>query len=238
LVTNNLKIIFEDDQLIVLNKPAGIHVFPGVWNWLKAKRPNLADVGDKKNPAILHRLDQHTSGLLLAAKDNPSYDKLRAAFKKRRIEKFYLALVEDRLSERRQIDLSLGSRYRRSKKVSIAEADKNLRSIVEAQTIVTPLGGDDRFTFCQVQIITGVRHQIRAHLAHIGHPIVGDKLYGAKQKLESLGDRYFLHAWKLAFEHPKTDEKVFYECPLEKKLTVCLWVALRAKYKGMNLIFC
>jgi 23S rRNA pseudouridine1911/1915/1917 synthase len=215
------RILFEDDQVLALFKPSGMHVFPArdpkeltVLSWLGDQRPALAKVGDLRSPCIVHRLDLETSGLLLAAKTDAAYLTLRQAFTERRVEKLYLALAEGSVQDPVDLDLPLGSRYRRSKKIEVAVTGKQLRGVQPAQTRIRPLALAPGFTLCQVEIVTGVRHQIRAHLAHLGHPVAGDRDYGARQVLPQLGERFFLHCWSLGFEHPRSGVRIGWRCPL------------------------
>ena len=129
-----LRILYEDDKILAVVKPAGLHVFPSrrgerqsLWSQLKKIRPGLDEVGDRSAPAFVHRLDRGTSGVLLAAKTNPVYQKLREAFDHGKVEKVYLALVEGVLPESVEVDMPIGSRYRRSAKVQVQLPGRRLR---------------------------------------------------------------------------------------------------------------
>lgn len=217
----DLQFLYEDDHILAVAKPAGLHVFPqsrgepeALWSRLKEIRPGLERVGDPTAPAFVHRLDRGTSGALLAAKTDPAYEKLRRAFHAGGIEKEYLALVEGELPEPLEVDLPIGSRYRRSKKVQVQVPGRKLRGIRPARTVVEPQDSGGDLTLCRVTISTGVRHQIRAHLSHLGHPVAGDREYGARRKLEGLGGRIFLHARRVRLPHPLSASPVEIACPL------------------------
>lgn len=219
------RIIFEDEVILAIDKPAGTHVFDSsagrqesVCRWLLARRPDLKDVGDQAAPAIVHRLDLFTSGILLAAKNDRAYQKLRRAFSSKEISKIYVALVEGELSRMNTLDKPIGARYRRSKIVTVSDNRKRLRGVRPAETRVEPLATSAGLTLCRVKIRTGVRHQIRAHLTDLGHPVAGDKDYGARIAIDALGRRLFLHAWSLGLNHPENREALQLISPLPKTL--------------------
>lgn len=195
-------IIEVAEGFLGLSKPAGLHVFgpDSLAAWLIGQRPDLARVGPADEPAIAHRLDRATSGLMLAATDPNSYDRLRQAFSAGRVDKRYLALVEGPLEEPVRIDLPLGSRYRRSRRVQVDRGRVKLRGVRPAVTEVEPIGLGRGLSLCRVRILTGHRHQIRAHMAHLGHPVAGDSLYGARLDLPGLAGRHFLHAHRIGLD--------------------------------------
>lgn len=188
--------------LLGLSKPAGLNVFgsDSLAVWLIGQRPDLARVGPADQPAIAHRLDRATSGLMLAATDPGSYERLRQLFSAGRVDKWYLALVEGRLEDPVRIDLPLGSRYRRSRRVQVDLGRSGLRGVRPAVTQVDPIGCAQGLSLCRIRILTGLRHQIRAHLAHLGHPLAGDDLYGARIDLPGLTGRHFLHAHRIRLD--------------------------------------
>jgi 23S rRNA pseudouridine1911/1915/1917 synthase len=219
------RILFEDESILAIDKPAGTHVFTSssdqqepVCRWLLNHRPELKEVGDKAAPAIVHRLDCLTSGVLLAAKNNQAYQKLRLAFSEKEISKTYLALVEGELSQSTTLDKPIGARYRRSKTVKVVDKHHRLRGVRPAETRVEPLATAVGLTICRVMIRTGMRHQIRAHLADIGHPVVGDKDYGGQITIAELGRRFFLHASSLGLKHPESCESLKLNSPLPADL--------------------
>ncbi len=216
----SLTVLYEDGELLAVAKPAGLHVFPSrrgerrsVWSRLKQMRPGLDGVGDPATPAIVHRLDRGTSGVLLVAKDDPAYRRLREAFELGEVEKVYLALLEGEFERVLDVDLPLGSRYRRSGKVRVQLPGRKLRGVREARTTAEPLSTAGGLTLCRVKIQTGVRHQIRAHLSHLNHPVAGDREYGARRDFAYLADRFFLHAWQVRLPHPVSPKKLSVTCP-------------------------
>ena len=223
--------LYCDDELLVIDKPAGMHVFPSnereqaVLTYIVQQWPEMGEIGDPQFPAITHRLDQGTSGLLLAARTQHAYQALRTMFRRKLVHKTYLALVEGEIARSCSIDLPIGARHRRSRKVVVAVGERDrrtLRSLLPALTSLYPLGSARGFTFCRVEMTTGVRHQIRAHLSHLGHPIAGDTLYGATQLLPEITDRFFLHAWRLDLAHPTSQQALSFTCPLPEKLTAVI----------------
>lgn len=224
-----MDILYEDDAILAVDKPAGLHVFPSrrgerqsLWTRLKTLRPELEGVGDPETPAITHRLDRGTSGILLVAKNDRAYQTLRKAFESGEVDKVYVALVEGVLSKPVEVDLSIGSRYRRSTKVQVQLPGKRLRGVRPARTSVNPLASASGLTLCHIRIRTGVRHQIRAHLGHLGHPLVGDFDYGAHGEMARLENRLFLHAWMLKLRHPDSGSPLRIVCPLPGNLAQML----------------
>jgi len=225
LPPEDLQLLYEDDAILAVAKPAGLHVFSSsrgeresLWSRLKEIRPGLAGVGDPSAPAFVHRLDRGTSGVLLAARTGPVYRRLRAAFEEGEIEKVYLALVEGELTEAIEVELPIGSRYRRSAKVQVQLPGRRLRGVRPAWTGIEPLAVGDDFSLCRVKILTGVRHQIRAHLSHLKHPVVGDRDYGAVRDILGLESRTFLHAWQIRLPHPVSGSDLQIACPLPEDL--------------------
>lgn len=211
------EILFEEDSLLAVYKPAGIHVFgrDSMASWLVAQRPDLSGVGPESQPAFVHRIDRGTSGLILAAKSALAWERLRDGFRRGVFVKYYLALVEGTpRPERDLIDLPLGSRRRRSRRVHVASGRERLRGVRPARTRYQLLGSVAGASSLILSICTGHRHQIRAHLAHIGHPILGDALYGASQP----HTRFFLHAWRISGRHPLRDGSLGLCCPLPDDL--------------------
>jgi 23S rRNA pseudouridine1911/1915/1917 synthase len=221
-------ILYQDKALIAVSKPAGWHVCPGrtcsesVWDWLLRKFPEIEFIGDTTGKAFAHRLDRDTSGVLLAARDQQSFEATRRYFRDHLVRKEYLALAEGVISSLLQIDLRLGGRHRHSRRVSIVLKQNRFHWTRAAQTEVRPIVHTDEFTYCAVQISTGVRHQIRAHLGHTGHPIAGDNLYGATCLLPELKNRFFLHAHRITLPHPVSKKPLEIECPLPRSLRAVL----------------
>ncbi len=199
-------------------KPAGVHVFgdESLASWLVERYPHMATVGPADEPAFVHRLDRGTSGIMLAAEEQRSYDQLRRLFSSSGVKKSYLALVEGKVGNTLSIDKPLGGRYRRSARVWVDDGIRRLRGVKPAKTRVEPLACCGGFCLCRVMITTGTRHQIRAHLSYLGHPVVGDQLYGAEKVLAEIDHGFFLHAHRLEFVAPKTAETLSWTCPPDR----------------------
>jgi 23S rRNA pseudouridine1911/1915/1917 synthase len=198
-----LRVLHENSLLLALDKPAGQPTHPlraeetqTLANALIARYPELADLGDNRLfPALLHRLDTHTSGLVLAAKTPAAYAALRRQFQLAAVEKHYLAWVHGRVDVPGRSDAPLTHQTRSPCKMAVARNPDRVppRDIFPAATAWTPLQIRDDATLLDVVIFTGVTHQIRCHLAHAGHPILGDALYGSPLP----APRHWLHAAKL-----------------------------------------
>ena len=210
-----LDILFEDDDLLVVNKPAGLVVHPGAGqqtgtlvNALLAHCKNLSGIGGKERPGIVHRLDKETSGVLVVAKNDAAHRDLSKQFAERTTGKTYLALVAGipRKSSG-TIEAPIARHPVHRKKMSVAR--RGGRSAKTEYRVVR--SGSDR-SLVECVIHTGRTHQIRVHLHHLGHPVLGDKLYGGKRA----GDfpRQMLHAWKLTFRHPRTGDSLNFTAPI------------------------
>lgn len=222
-----LRVLYEDQELFALDKPAGISTLPLRWtdteslaNGVIAKWPALAQVGDSPfDVGLLQRLDRETSGIVMGAKSKAAWHAFREASRKGLIEKGYLALVEGEMdSESGAIDLALESRSKHSPRVRVREGEEG-----DSVTHFTCVGRAPGASLLEISIDLGFRHQIRAHLSAIGHPIVGDLLYGAKPV--SGFNRHFLHAHRIRFSHPKTGECLSLESPLPRELREVIGVS-------------
>jgi 23S rRNA pseudouridine1911/1915/1917 synthase len=172
----------------------------------------LPGIGGVQRPGIVHRLDKDTSGLIVAAKDEKAHAGLTRQLSERSMHKTYLALVEGRLEPPEAlIDAPIGRDPGHRKRMAILPPGRAR----EAQTRYRVREYLDGYTYLEASPITGRTHQIRVHLASLGHPIVGDAVYG---KASSLVARQFLHAWRLAFRHPVTGEEMNFEAPLAEEL--------------------
>lgn len=220
-----LRIVHADAHLVVADKPAGMPSHPlkpgetgTAANALVGRFPELAAVGPAaREGGLVHRLDTDTSGLLLAARTAPAHAMLRAQFASRTVDKAYLALVKGELHAGGEIDVPLAHDPHDSRKVRPA-SDPEWAAAHDARpatTRFTPIERRGGFTLVDVEIPTGVLHQIRAHLAFIGHPIAGDGLYGGPELPGS--SRHFLHAARLGFVHPDGSRARF-ESPLPDDL--------------------
>ena len=226
-----LEILFQDADIAVLNKPAGMVVHPGAGhasgtlvNALLHHVDDLSGVGGERRPGIVHRLDRGTSGVMVVAKNDAAHQELSRQFHDRETEKEYIALVWGLVHACRRIDAAIGRDPANRQKMS-----SRARHAREAVTRITRAHHLPGLTLCQVAIHTGRTHQIRVHLSAIGHPVVGDALYGgvhrrvagdirAVQRLE----RPFLHAARLAFRHPRDGRRLEFTAPLPDDLTSVL----------------
>jgi len=227
----HLPIVYQDEDVIVVNKPAGMVVHPGAGhdegtlvNALLFHADNLSGVGGELRPGIVHRLDRGTSGLLVAAKNDAAHRELTRQFQDREVEKEYIALAWGELHAGRRIDLPIGRDPVHREKMSTRA--RRSRTAVTRITKVMDLRG---VTLVHIAIATGRTHQIRVHLNAIGHPIVGDGTYGgvrrhmaaALRPVERL-ERPFLHAARLAFSHPRDGRRMEFEVPLPEDLQAVL----------------
>lgn len=217
-----LRIVYEDDDLLVVDKPAGLAVHPSpghgahtLVNAVLAHCPQLSGAGGEGRPGIVHRLDKDTSGLIIVAKNDAAHLALARQLKERQVEKTYVALVEGRLRPPQGIiDAPLGRHPRNRKKMAVVSGGR------EARTRYCVLREVDGRSLVAAQPETGRTHQIRVHFASIGHPVAGDPLYGRRGP--SPLSRQFLHAQRVAFAHPRTGERLELEAPLAEDLARAL----------------
>lgn len=221
-----LDVIFEDTDILAVNKPPRmtVHPAPGhpsstLVNAVLAHSNDLSGIGGVMRPGIVHRLDRDTSGVILIAKNDAAHNGLAKQLKDRTIEKTYLALVEGTPKPAEGvIDAPLARDPRRRERMAIIEGG---RESVTAYSVIERFHGA---SLVEARPKTGRTHQIRVHLAAIGHPIVGDRVYG---KASPLVARQFLHAQRIVFTHPRTNDRVELEAPLTPDLASAL-EALRA----------
>jgi 23S rRNA pseudouridine1911/1915/1917 synthase len=226
-----LDILYQDPDVAVINKPAGMVVHPGAGhvsgtlvNALLHHVGDLSGVGGELRPGIVHRLDRGTSGVMVVAKNDAAHQELSRQFEDREIEKEYIALVWGVVQAGRRIDAPIGRDPVHRQKMSARS--RRARHAVTRITSARHLPG---LTLCQVAIHTGRTHQIRVHLSAIGHPIVGDSLYGGVRRRVA-GDirgvqrleRPFLHAARLAFAHPRDGRRMEFTAPLPDDLKAVL----------------
>jgi 23S rRNA pseudouridine1911/1915/1917 synthase len=222
-----LEILYQDADVAVLDKPAGMVVHPGAGhqsgtlvNALLHHIGDLSGIGGEMRPGIVHRLDRGTSGVMVIAKNDVAHQELSRQFHDREVEKEYIALVWGVVQAGRRIDAAIGRDPGNRQKMSA-----RARHAREAVSRITRAHHMPGLTLCQVAIHTGRTHQIRVHLSAIGHPIVGDALYGgvhrrvpgdirAVQRLE----RPFLHAARLVFHHPRDERRMEFTAPLPDDL--------------------
>ena len=212
-----LTVLYEDAACIVIDKPAGMTVHAGagirsgtVANALVHHFKTLSTVGGDERPGIVHRLDRFTSGALLVARTDAAHLELARQFASREVEKVYLALVEGDMVGTGRIEKPI-SRDPKVRTRMTARLKTGRTALTDWEAIEHFAG----FTLLRIQLGTGRTHQIRAHMASVGHPVAGDKLYGAK---EQAAGRYFLQAHRLGFRSPATDEAVLVISPLAPEL--------------------
>ena len=223
-----IPILYQDSELIVVDKPAGMVVHPAAGhasgtlvNALLHHVDDLSGIGGEKRPGIVHRLDRGTSGLMVVAKNDAAHEELSRQFHDREVEKEYIALVWGEVQAGRRIDAPIGRDPNNRKKMS-AKARRSREAvtrIVKTQKFGVVL------TLAHIAIYTGRTHQIRVHLSEIGHPVVGDSVYGGVHRRVP-GDlravthlqRPFLHAARLAFTHPTENRRMEFESPLPADL--------------------
>jgi 23S rRNA pseudouridine1911/1915/1917 synthase len=210
-----LEILFEDDDLIVINKPPGLVVHPGAGhrehtlvNALLNHCETLSGIGGKERPGIVHRLDKETSGCLVVAKNDATHRDLSEQFAARTVEKIYLTLVAGKLPKTAGvIEGKIGRHPVHRQRMSAATPRGRA-----AKTEYRLVRSSDRATLIECRLHSGRTHQIRVHLHHLGHPVLGDKVYAPR--LAKNFPRQMLHAWKLGFRHPRTEEWKSFEAPL------------------------
>jgi 23S rRNA pseudouridine1911/1915/1917 synthase len=222
-----LDIRYEDKDLLLINKPAGMVVHPAaghnqgtVVNAILAHCPDLEGIGGEKRPGIVHRLDKETSGLILVAKNDQALRHLQAQFKTRRVDKVYVALVEGQIQPPAAlIDAPIGRDLRQRKKMSVI-TNPSARARA-AQTSYKTLTSYHDYTLLECRPHTGRTHQIRVHLAYIGYPIAGDTVYGRRKQRLPL-KRHFLHAAELTFRRPSDNQELTFRAELPPELQAIL----------------
>ena len=231
-----LDVLFEDPSLLVLNKPAGMvtHPAPGhptgtLVNALLAYTDDLSGIGGKLRPGIVHRLDRYTSGLMVVAKNDRAHHALSEALQRREVKRLYIAASWGHLAESPlEVTAPIGRDPVERQRMAVVEKGRN--AVTRFRVVERWIGAE----LLQVALDTGRTHQIRVHLAHIGHPVVGDPVYGvgwkrgiggkARQWAKMLGksvERQFLHSWRLSFEHPVSGKLMRFELPLPADLETC-----------------
>jgi 23S rRNA pseudouridine1911/1915/1917 synthase len=221
-----LKVVYEDEDLAVVEKPAGLSVHPGAGTGVETivhallfRFKDLSSAGGETRPGIVHRIDKWTSGLLIVAKTNEAHVRLSRAFQERTVEKRYLTLVHGKMAKPSgEIALNIGRHPRVRTRMSVQKGRG--RVALSTYRTIEEIRG---FSLLEVDIKTGRTHQIRVHLSAIGHPVVGDNVYGESRYAEFAKKygppgRYFLHAAVLRFAHPRTGEILMFRSPLPEEL--------------------
>lgn len=239
---STLLVRYEDEALAVVEKPAGVPTHPlkpeesgTLANAIVARYPETAAIGfAKREPGLLHRLDTDTSGLVIVARTPEAFESLRAASREGRVTKRYLALVEGRVAAAGRVDYPLVPHRKDPKRVEAVTPNVRLRAGTkthEAHTMYRPLrvyrlagaGATGEFTLIEVEVKTAFRHQVRAHLAAVGHPLLGDVLYRGPAVPEGMGlTRHFLHASEVILPHPTTGKELRVTSPLPADLEAAL----------------
>ena len=220
-----LEVLFEDEDIIVINKPPGLVVHPGAGhrqhtlvNALLSHCATLSGIGGKERPGIVHRLDKETSGCLVVAKNDEAHRELSRQFGERMVEKIYLALVAGKLrKEAGVIEEKIGRHPVHRQRMSVASARGRT-----AKTDYRVICSGDQASLVECRLYSGRTHQIRVHLHHLGHPVLGDKVYAAH--LAKNFPRHMLHAWKLGFRHPCSGESKGFEAPLPDDFTTAMTI--------------
>ena len=223
-----LRIVYQDDDVIVVDKPPGLTVHPAAGhprgtlvNALLALCPELAEIKGTLRPGIVHRLDKDTSGLLVAAKNEAAQANVARQLKDRQVHKAYLALVQGRLEPPEGvIDAPIGRHPRRRQRMAVVKGGRQALTRYRVREYLR-----EAYSLVEAEPLTGRTHQIRVHFASIGHPVVGDRVYG---KASELVGRQFLHAWRLGFRLPKGGRYREFESPLAADLEAALDALRRA----------
>ena len=213
-VKMDLDIVYEDEYLMIINKPSGLVVHPGAGNYnntlvngLLAYTQSLSDIGGNERPGIVHRIDKDTSGLIMVAKTNKVHELLADDFKNKRIKREYIALLNGVFKNgSATIDAPIGRDPKDRKKMTVT--DKNSKNAVTHMKVLKRYKNN---TLVSCILDTGRTHQIRVHMAYIGYPVHNDPVY-SKDKATDFGQ--FLHSYKMSFKHPVTNEDLEFVAPL------------------------
>ena len=223
-----LNVLWEDPLLVAVDKAPGMPTHPlhagergTVVNGLIARYREMEGIGfSPREPGVLHRLDRETSGVLLAARQGSAFERLRVEFEQGRVVKVYFAIVHGRPERRGVVNRSVASKARRARRVEVVRderAARGLRGVSPAETQYHVIRYYRGFAFVRLRMTTGARHQIRAHMAFLGHPVVGDSLYGKDSRAFPPGRqpvRHLLHAAELGFFHPSEGRQIRIRAPL------------------------
>ncbi len=214
-------VVYQDASVVVIDKPAGLAVHPGpghpdmtLVNALLAMCPDIQGIGGEIRPGIVHRLDKDTSGLMMVAKTHQAHNDLSSQIKSRQVTKGYLALVEGTPKQLHgNVDAPVGRHPRRRTRMAVVVGGKEARTNYK---VIHQVAG---YSLLEIYLETGRTHQIRVHMAYLGHPLLGDITYG---RSSSLVNRHFLHAFHLGFKHPVNGELLEFKIDLPSDLTPVL----------------
>jgi len=229
-----LDIRYEDGDLLIVNKPRGMVVHPAAGHYsgtlvnalMHHCRDNLSGINGVARPGIVHRLDKDTSGLLLVAKNDKAHNALSEQLKNRLIKKEYHAVVHGRITQGGEVNAPIGRSATDRKKMRVV-SDNRLKSreaVTKYEVIANYAANDEAYTYLSLQLITGRTHQIRVHMAYIGHPVAGDKTYGCgkPKKIDKILDGQCLHAKRVGFTHPRSGEYMEVDSELPEYFTKTL----------------
>ena len=233
-----LDIVYESEDVIVVNKPAGMVVHPAsghtsgtLVHAALAHAPEMEGIGGEGRPGIVHRLDKNTSGIIILAKNDTTHRQLQEQFRSRDVEKIYLALVDGKPpSPTGRIEAPIGRDPSHRKQMAVVVLQKGRQAISEYRTLET----FPQHTLLKIHPITGRTHQIRLHLSYLGCPIVGDTTYG-RRKTSLPTDRHFLHAYRLKIKLPGDDQPHTFEAPLPEELERILKSLRGVGYEPLHL---
>ncbi|BAY99094.1 ribosomal large subunit pseudouridine synthase D [Tolypothrix tenuis PCC 7101] len=235
-----LDILYEDDQLLILNKPAGlvVHPAPGhpdgtLVNALLAHCPNLPGIGGVQRPGIVHRLDKDTTGAIAIAKTDIAYKHLQAQLQAKTARREYLGIVYGApKAENGVIDFPIGRHRQDRKKMAVVPIEEGGRNAITHWQVRERLGN---YTLIHFQLETGRTHQIRVHSAKIGHPIVGDPVYGSGRSIGVNLPGQALHAWRLKLQHPLSGDLIEVTAPPPQSFLTLLEVLRRRAFSSAEL---
>lgn len=232
------KKLFEDEYLLIIDKPAGISVHPGtgesaetILDYFRFNYPEIAAINDYERPGIVHRLDKDTSGILVLAKDERTMKRMQKKFKKREIKKIYLALVSGHLRFRNgviDIPIARSAKDRRKFTAVTRSGQENMEIVRPAVTEFSVLYEFSRFSLVRLSPLTGRTHQLRVHLSHYGNAILGDRIYGKGSDYERLA----LHAAGIEFSHPIHDHLLAVSSPLPRLFRSSMMQAIKEQKKA------
>ena len=215
VVDFDVEILYEDEDMLVVNKPAGLVVHPApsvkeatLVDWLVQKGISLSTISGEERHGIVHRIDKNTTGALVIAKSNEAHQKLSEQLQDKSMGRYYLAIIDYPLKESGIVEKPIGRNPNNRLKMDIRENGKEAKS-----AFCKLLENEKRIELIAVKLFTGRTHQIRVHLESLGRHILGDALYGFKSKKDTI-DRVYLHAYKLYMRHPRTDERMEFVAPL------------------------